>query len=298
LRRKGGNGAFRAGGVQESRLLSLLQSAAERSCGRLTPPSDPGTVGVMTTSMQEPASQARAVMRGLDRATLATALPGALAAPGTSDAAAWPYASLVLVALDHDLAPILLISTLAEHSKAIAADPRVSLLFDATAGLAQPLTGARLTVLGHAERASAPHVRQRYLARHPDAAMYAGFGDFHFYRVAIARAHLVAGFGRIQWIGGGDLAAVPPPALVEREADIVAHMNDDHADAVQLYAARLLGRPGEGWRLTGLDAAGCDLRRGGDVARLEFPTPVHDAESARAMLVALVRQARAQPQPA
>ncbi len=240
-------------------------------------------------------AQARTLMRGLDRATLASALPGPLASPDAGPAAAWPYASLVLVAVDHDLAPILLISTLAEHSKAIATDPRVSLLFDGTSELAQPLTGPRLTVLGRAERTADPQARRRFLARHPDAALYADFRDFHVHRIAVARAHLVAGFGRIRWIEGADLAVAPPPAaLIEREAGIVDHMNDEHADAIQLYANRLLGRPGEGWRMTGIDAAGCDLRRAGDVARLEFPTPVHDADSARAMLVSLVKQARAQ----
>jgi len=240
-------------------------------------------------------AQARALMRGLDHATLASALPGPLAAPDSAGAAAWPYASLVLVAADHDLAPILLISTLAEHSKAIAADPRVSLLFDGTGGLPQPLTGPRLTVLGRAERTADPQARRRFLARHPDAALYADFTDFHVHRIAIARAHLVAGFGRIRWIEAADLVGAPPPAaLIERETGIVSHMNDDHADAIQLYATRLLGRAGEGWRMTGIDADGCDLRQAGTVARLTFPTSVHDAESARAMLVSLVMQARAQ----
>ena len=40
-------------------------------------------------------------------------------------------------------------------------------------------------------------LHRRFLARHPDAGMYAGFKDFAFYRVAVERAHLVAGFGKI-----------------------------------------------------------------------------------------------------
>jgi putative heme iron utilization protein len=243
---------------------------------------------------QDPVAQVRILMRRLDRATLATALPAGLAVPCENSLSAWPYASLVLVALDHDLAPILLLSTLAEHSKAIAADARVALLFDGTAGLPQPLTGPRVTVLGRAERTSEAGLRRRFLARHPDAAMYADFGDFHIYRIAVARAHLVAGFGRIHWIEGSDLHVEtgPAAALIAREADIVAHMNADHADAVQLYATRLLQRHGEGWRMTGIDSAGCDLRRNGEVARLDFPAAVHDADAARAMLVDMVRQAR------
>lgn len=238
-------------------------------------------------------AQARALMRSLDRATLATALPGQIAQPDEAQTQAWPYASLVLVAVDHDLSPILLMSNLAEHSKAIAADPRMSLLFDGTTELAQPLTGPRLTVLGRIERTDDTRIRRRFLARHPDAAMYADFGDFHFHRVRVSRAHLVAGFGRIRWLEGADLMEPgPPAALVAQEAEIVQHMNDDHADAVQLYATRLLGRSGEGWRMTGIDAAGIDLRLAGKVARLEFSGQVRDPGAARAMLVSLVQRAR------
>jgi putative heme iron utilization protein len=257
-----------------------------------------GTVAAMDGSADPQfVAQARLLMRSLDRATMATGLPGRIAGADPGAAAAWPYASLVLVAVDHDLAPILLISDLAEHSKAIATDPHLSLLFDGTAGLAQPLTGPRLTVLGKAERTSDPRIRQRFLARHPDAAMYADFGDFHFYRVSVVRAHLVAGFGRIRWIDGADLVEHrPSAALMEHEAGIVTHMNDDHADAVQVYATQLLGQAGEGWRMTGIDAAGIDLRRAGEVARLEFAAPVHDPATARTVLVDLVRRARAQGQ--
>ncbi len=263
---------------------------------RLTHRRASGTVTAMTPSPElEPAPQARILMRSLDRATLASALPASQAIP-EGQGTAWPYASLVLTAVDHDLAPILLLSTLAEHSKAIAADARVSLLFDGTAGLEQPLTGPRLTVLGYARRTTEPRPRQRFLARHPDAALYADFSDFHVYRLEITRAHLVAGFGRIRWVEAADLVGAPAStALIEREADIVNHMNEDHRDAIDLYATRLLGRAGAGWRMTGIDADGFDLRRAGEVARLDFTAPVLDAEQARAALVALVKQARAAP---
>ena len=227
----------------------------------------------------------RDLLRGLDRAALASALP--------SEAAAWPYASLVLVAVDHDLSPLLLLSDLAEHTKAIQADSRVSLLFDGTAGLDQPLTGPRVTVLGRAERTADERTRARFLARHPDAALYAGFKDFHFYRVVVERTHLVGGFGKIRWIDRADLATPQAPGLTEAEAGIVSHMNEDHADAVQLYAAKLLGLNGADWRMTGIDPEGIDLRQGGQVARLAFEAPLAAAGDARKVLVALVAKARA-----
>ena len=142
-----------------------------------------------------PARQAMAVIRAADRASLATSQDG------------WPFASLVLAALDADGTPLLLISDLAEHAKNIAREPRVSLLFDGTAGLADPLTGPRVTVLGEARRSDDPARLERFLTRHPSAELYAGFADFHLYRVEVARGHLVAGFGRIHWIEAQELLA-------------------------------------------------------------------------------------------
>jgi putative heme iron utilization protein len=227
----------------------------------------------------------RDLVRGLDRAALGTALP--------VDGGTWPYASLVLAAVDHDLSPILLLSDLAEHTKAIAADDRVSLLFDGTHGLDQPLTGPRVTLVGRAARTDDARLARRFLARHPDAEMYAGFKDFHFYRVAVERAHLVAGFGKIRWLSAAELNAVPASGLADAEPGIVSHMNEDHADAVQLYAGKLLGLGGSDWRMTGIDAEGIDLRQGGQVARLAFETPLGAASEARKVLVALVGKARA-----
>jgi len=227
----------------------------------------------------------RDLVRGLDRATLATALP--------PPAGPWPYASLVLVAADHDLSPILSLSELAEHTRAIAGESRVSLLFDGTAGLDQPLTGARATLVGRAARTADPRLARRFLARHPDAEIYAGFKDFSFYRVAVERAHLVAGFGKIRWLAAAELGVPAAEGLADAEAEIVDHMNHDHADVLQLYAGKMLGLADEGWRMTGIDAEGLDLRRRGQVARLLFETPLRAAAEARKTLVALAVKARA-----
>jgi heme iron utilization protein len=227
-----------------------------------------------------PAEEARRLIRRLDRASLASAQEG------------WPYASLVLTASDQDASPLLLLSDLAEHSKNIRRDSRVSLLVDGTAGYADPLTGPRITVLGRAVEATEPRLLSRFTARHPSAAAYAAFADFRLYRVDVARAHLVAGFGRIDWIAADDLLCAAAPALQAAEAEILRHMNEDHAEAIALYARRLAGMAGEGWRLTGIDPEGIDLRQGGRTARLDFAVPVRDAEAARAALIALARRAR------
>jgi heme oxygenase (biliverdin-IX-beta and delta-forming) len=233
-----------------------------------------------------PAAAARRLMRACDRATLATTLK--------NEAGRWPYASLVLVASDLDASPLLLISTLAEHTKNLRRESRASLLFDGTAGLDDPLTGARATIVGEIAAVSDDHCRERFLNRHPSARAYAGFADFQLYRMAVARAHLVAGFGRIDWIEASDLICLPGAAawLREAEAGILQHMNADHASSLDLYAQRLLGLDGTGWRITGVDAEGCDLRRAGAVARLDFPAPVADLLSVRQVFAALAQSAR------
>ena len=215
---------------------------------------------------------------------------------GTAERDGAPYVSLAMVALDHDATPLLYLSDLADHTKNLKGDARVSLLFDGTLEAAVPLAGERATLQGRIEVTTDERLLARYVARHPDAAAYAGFRDFNLYRVSVERAHLVAGFGRIHWVSGTDvvLDATATGDLAGREAGIVAHMNEDHADAVQLYAQALLGRSGGDWRMTGLDPDGCDLRRGTETARLGFDGMVHDAEAARVELVRLVRHARTQ----
>jgi len=238
----------------------------------------------MSDETARPGREIRRLVRACDTAALAT----------LDSATGEPFASLVLVAVDHDAAPLLLLSDLAAHSRNVAADDRVSLLFDGTAGLKSRLTGPRASVQGRLERSAAPRHRGRFLTRHPEAAVYADFGDFAFYRLRMTRAHLVAGFGRIDWVGAGDVllpAGLEQPLCTE-EAGIIEHMNQDHADAVQLYAQALARRGGAGWLMTGCDCEGIDLRRGGEVCRLEFPDPVTDSTGARRQLVAMAARAR------
>jgi len=243
-------------------------------------------IAAMSETAPEPGVLARRVIRAADRAAMASAL--------ARDGSGWPYASLVLTAVDFDASPILLISTLADHTRNVAADGRVSLLFDGTAGYEDTLSGPRVTLLGRIEASAAPRHRARFLARHPEARQYAGFKDFRFHRVVPEKAHLVAGFGAVHWLAPEAFLfdGAGCEALAEAEADILAHMNADHAAAVALYATRLLGRGGEGWRMTGIDPEGCDLRREDEVARLPFEAPVRDAEAARGALAALAKAAR------
>ena len=255
-----------------------------------------GAMAEETSKDPPPGVTVRGLMRRAGQASLATTV----AARGEEQRPSggppgWPYASLVLVTLDHDASPLMLLSDLSDHVRNIKADPRVALLFDGTAGYEDPLAGPRASVLGTVEVSDGEErLLARVLARHPGAELYAGFKDFHLYRVRVECAHLVAGFGRIHWIEAGEVLfdAAGAAPLAAAEPDIVAHMNEDHADAVALIARQLLGLEGEDWRMTGVDPEGADLRRGKRLARFDFTRPVSDPESCRAALVAATKKAR------
>ncbi|MDA0656471.1 MAG: DUF2470 domain-containing protein, partial [Proteobacteria bacterium] len=207
-------------------------------------------------------STCRALIRSCDKAALATV---------NRKAPDQPYASLFMIACRPDGAPIMLLSDLAEHTQNIKHNHNVSLLVDDTGNLDNPLTGARVTVQGTALRSDDSMDRQRFLRKHPTASDYANFNDFGFYRLDVTRAHLVAGFGKIHWIDWEDVRfdCTDCDDLIDAEAEIIAHMNDQHLDAVQLYAQLAGARKGN-WNMTGIDPEGIDLRAGGTVLRLEF----------------------------
>ena len=189
-----------------------------------------------------------------------------------------PYASLVTLATAIDGRPLLLISRLAQHTLNIETDPKVSLMVydapsvdDATGD--DPLTRLRATVIGTAVKDTSDAVKRRYLARNPEASMYAGFGDFSFYRIEPDTVHVVAGFGAIRTFPAKAVFIEKKHAMSfeEGEAGAVDHMNEDHLDALALYATCLLGEAEGDWRITACDPDGADLTNGEKTVRLPFP---------------------------
>jgi putative heme iron utilization protein len=188
----------------------------------------------------------------------------------------------------------MLLSRLALHTKNLLADARVSLMLDERRE-GDPLEGARIMLMGQAAATDDPAARRRYLARQPEAEMFAGFADFAFYRMTIARVHLVAGFGRIVDLAPARLLVDTTDAdeLIAAEADIIAHMNKDHADALQLYATKLQGAPNGNWRCAGCDPEGLELQSGRTALYLPFGQRVRSTAVLRQVLKQLADRARA-----
>lgn len=157
----------------------------------------------MQADRSETAALARDLLAGSGPAALATLGPGGE-----------PFASHVLTAPDEDGSPLLLLSRLAVHTANLARDPRASLLLVRPGGIApDAMATARLTLTGrvtvHPDQAAAS---QAFLARQPEAALYAGFRDFAYYRFEVLAGHVVGGFGRIVDLTADELLGANAPA--------------------------------------------------------------------------------------
>lgn len=260
----------------------------------------PSLPGSMPGRTPEGASQpADFVPRDVARALLRATRAGTLATLDRNSG--YPFSSLVNVATDTDGAPLILVSRLATHTANLEVDGRASLLLAET-GKGDALAHPRLTVLGTfvpvaREGADDARVRRRFLARHPKSELYAGFGDFDFWRMQVVSAHLNGGFAR-----AADLAAVDvlsdlsgAEALVDAEEGALAHMNEDHAEACRLYATRLLKAADGAWRCVGIAPEGMELQQGGAALWLRFPQRVTGPAELRGMLKQLAETARATP---
>ncbi len=220
----------------------------------------------------------------------------------SSKFAGYPFGSVAPFVLDHSGQPVVFISTIAEHTKNIIANPNISLLvFDGTEDLQ---ASARLTLVGEAKPIDKDdeNLRARYLRYFPQAAGYFEMHDFNFYRIEIAQARYIAGFGKMGWISGKELADIAlagsdlinaPPLLAVQETAIIDHMNADHLHSLIAYSKHFHHIDVTNPQMLGIDSGGFDVSvaiqdaNQTKILRFNFEQPIHDAQSARAALVSM-----------
>ncbi|MBL4775874.1 MAG: DUF2470 domain-containing protein [Mariprofundus sp.] len=208
----------------------------------------------------------------------------------------YPFGSMMPYALDADDNPLFLISTMAVHTQNILKNPKASLYVAAPNAEGEPLGAARLTLMGDVSRTENDDVRSIYLKAHANARHWVDFDDFSFYRLAIKQAYYVGGFGVMGWIDHEAYLASSPDPLRKIAADVIEHMNNDHADALILLAKHQGGIDADEVRMIGVDRLGFDVKVhiGEQLrsARISFPNSVDDAADVRSVFVAMVQQAR------
>ena len=202
-----------------------------------------------------------------------------------------PFGSITPYLMDHDGSLLILISTLAEHTKNISHDPRVSLITHDQNDL-HIQTQGRVTVIGMAQIiADKEQTSARYLRYFPEAESYSGMHDFSFYRIVPEAIRYIGGFGKIHWIDARSYL-IPPYTLIGQEADVTAHMNADHRDTMRRYCLHFHHVEAVNVEMLGIDYDGFDVRTEDSVLRFSFAKPVLDAQQARAELVEMARIAK------
>lgn len=163
----------------------------------------------MTEKKTDPIRETDDEARRMARLLVAEARHGALAVlePGTG----MPLVSRIAIGADKRGRVFSLASDLSFHSKALKEDARCSILVGEP-GKGDALAHPRVTLIGRLEKldretAAGAGLRDQWLAMHPKAKLYVDFGDFHFYRLELERAHLNGGFGKAYVLTRSDIEA-------------------------------------------------------------------------------------------
>jgi len=232
-------------------------------------------------------ARVRNVLLGQDVGSLST---------HSSDCSGYPFGSVVPVGFDDVNRPVLLISRLAQHTRNIAENPKVSLMLSdiAQLGNRDVQTCARVTLLGQAEKLDVDEHAQtvaRYCRYYPQAENYYKELDFDFYLLNPEKVRFIAGFGQIHWIECEQFFTANPFAG-EAEIDICAHMNADHADALFRYCeqAAIAVPEGTAPQMVGVDGFGFHQRVGERVFRFNFSELVQTETEVRQALMAMLKQ--------
>jgi putative heme iron utilization protein len=205
----------------------------------------------------------------------------------------YPFGSVVPFCLDGDGHVIILISDLAQHTKNLKADAHCSLLVLGEGDDVQ--TAARLTIMANAQAVANTEldaIAQRYYRYFPQSRDFHRVHDFHFWRLTAVKYRYIGGFGRIHWAEPSLLAN---PFFGDSEADMVQHMNEDHADALPLYCqlAQIPMPESATIMMVGVDSEGFHLRVNERLVYITFPHTVHTPQQVRETLVMMLKAARA-----
>lgn len=212
----------------------------------------------------------------------------------------FPLATRVATATDMDGSPIIVASGLAAHTPALLKNPQCSLLLGQI-GKGDPLAHARTTLFCRAlpikrDNALYPELKRRFLNRNPKASLYINLPDFLIFKLEIGHANLNGGFGKAFVLTREDLVLedIKAQDFLQHEQSAIDHMNQDHPDAIALYAQKLCKNSKENgqWLISGIDPDGIDLFNKDSVERVNFDKTLNGSNEIRSALVGLVQMAR------
>jgi len=204
----------------------------------------------------------------------------------------FPFGSTVPYCLDGDGMIVILISSIAQHTKNIQQDSRCSITVLPGGGDVQ--ANQRICVIGHMKEIGDQEeaVKERYYRCFPDAKSYHATHDFSFYRLVPTTVRYIGGFGAIHWIEGAAFSH-KNPFLGTSEERIVDHMNSDHLKDLIGYCQhykKLPVVPGDDVRMTAIDPSGFDVYWDKQKIRFHFSQEISSMDEARQQMISLSKQ--------
>ena len=201
------------------------------------------------------------------------------------DVPGYPFGSVAPYCFDENGQPIIYISHIAQHTRNILADPRLSLtVVDEETDSDDVQARGRVTCIANGRQVRDPSgdsgVSARYFRYFPASRQYEQTHDFTFFRLELLRVRFIGGFGQIFWLDPAEFIAKNPFSPVQ-EMKILQHMNVDHADALKHFCGGVSGT------MIGIDSGGFDVLRSGKKVRFTFEKPVHTIDEARQALIAM-----------
>jgi len=239
---------------------------------------------------RSPAEEARTIVAEASAGTL-----GTVSEDGT------PWASLTTYGLLADGSPVLCLSVMAEHGRNAERDRRASLMVSDPHHTGAPLAGGRVTIAGTLRRPEehplGENAREAHLEAVPSAEMYVDYRDFSLWILEVERVRWVGGYGRMDSATAEDFAGAEPDPVAPHIPAAIAHLNEDHLDALT-EIARAFGprEDADAVKCVWLDRYGMDLEMvtgdGPRSTRVDFAEPVAAADGLRGATVELARCAR------
>jgi putative heme iron utilization protein len=199
------------------------------------------------------------------------------------DVPGYPFGSVTPYCVDNLCRPVIYLSHIAQHTKNIIEDLRVSLtVVENNGGSDDVQAHSRVTCIANAlpMGQDGAHARERYFRYFPSARQYDQTHSFAFFRLELVRVRFIGGFGQIYWVEPSEFMAKNPFSAAQ-ESQIIQHMNNDHGDALRHYCGG--GSP----EMAGIDADGFDVLKSGKKLRFTFETPIRSMEEARQALAAM-----------
>lgn len=209
----------------------------------------------------------------------------------------YPFGSVTPYLCDSDGSVYFYMSDIAQHSKNLYADSRMSVTIFQQATQNDQNTQGRLTLVGDTEPVDdvcQEALLTRYVRLFPEAEGYKQTHDFKLWHIKIKRARYIGGFGKIFWLEKEEWLKQKPAWDANAETDMIEHMNQDHQDAISLLLKHHFEIHDDTPILSGILSEGCFIHSQQTNYWLPFRQTCHDTVDVRKALVEMTQFVRNQ----